>query len=57
MQSILNGFAQAFRLIITLNPELLGIIWLSLKVSGAALALATVLGVPWGAVLALRRVP
>jgi len=57
MQSILDGFAAAFRLIITLNPELLGIIWLSLKVSGAALALATLLGVPVGAFLALRRVP
>jgi tungstate transport system permease protein len=57
MQSIIDGFAAAFRLIITLNPELLRIIWLSLQVSGSALALATLLGVPVGAVLALRRMP
>jgi tungstate transport system permease protein len=57
MQSILDGFAAAFRLIITLNPELLRIILLSLQVSGTALVLATLLGLPVGACLALRRVP
>ncbi len=57
MQSIIEGFAAAFRLIITLNPELLRIILLSLQVSGTALVLATVLGLPVGAFLALRRVP
>ena len=57
MQSIIEGFAAAFRLIITLNPELLRIILLSLQVSGTALILATVLGLPVGAFLALGRVP
>ncbi len=57
MHSIIAGFAAAFRLIITLNPELLRIILLSLQVSGAALLLATILGLPMGALLALRRVP
>ena len=57
MQSIIEGFAAAFRLIITLNPELLRIILLSLQVSGTALLLATGLGLPVGALLALRRVP
>ena len=57
MHSIIEGFAAAFRLIITLNPELLRIILLSLQVSGTALLLATVLGLPVGAFLALRRVP
>ncbi len=57
MHSIIEGFAAAFRLIITLNPELWRIILLSLQVSGTALLLATVLGLPLGAYLALRRVP
>jgi tungstate transport system permease protein len=57
MQSIYEGFLAAFRLIIHLNPELLQIILLSLQVSGTALVLAAVLGVPAGAFLALRRVP
>jgi tungstate transport system permease protein len=57
MESIIEGFAAAFRLIVTGNPELLRIILLSLEVSGTALVLATVLGLPVGAWLALRRVP
>jgi tungstate transport system permease protein len=57
MQSIIDGFTNAFRLIIHLNPELLRIILLSLQVSGTALVLATLLGVPAGAGLALRRIP
>jgi tungstate transport system permease protein len=57
MQSILDGFAAAFRLIFTFNPELWRIIFLSLQVSGTALMLATALGLPAGAFLALRRVP
>jgi tungstate transport system permease protein len=57
MNSVIEGFANAFRLIISLNPELLRIILLSLQVSGTALVLATCLGMPLGALLALRRVP
>jgi tungstate transport system permease protein len=57
MQYIIEGFAAAFRLIFSLNPELFGIILLSLQVSGTALLLATALGIPVGAILALRRVP
>ncbi|MBM4300003.1 MAG: ABC transporter permease subunit [Deltaproteobacteria bacterium] len=57
MHSIIEGFAAAFRLIVSLNPELGRIILLSLQVSGTALVLATALGLPVGAFLALRRVP
>jgi len=57
MQSILDGFAAAFGLIITFNPELWGIISLSIQVSGSALLLATLLGLPVGAGLGMRRVP
>jgi tungstate transport system permease protein len=57
MDSIIQGFLGAFRLITTGNPELLHIIFLSLKVSGTALVVATCLGLPVGALLGLRRVP
>jgi tungstate transport system permease protein len=57
MDSISNGFISAFNLIITLNPELARIISLSLKVSGLALALAALLGIPAGAMLAWHRGP
>jgi tungstate transport system permease protein len=57
MNSIADGFTRAFGLMVTLDPEFLQIVFLSLQVSGTALALATSLGLPLGAFLALRRVP
>lgn len=52
-----EGFLQAARLLGTGDPELLGITWLSLKVSGAATALSLVAGMPLGTGLALVRFP
>jgi tungstate transport system permease protein len=57
MHSILYGFIGAFKLILTINPELYRIILLSVQVSGSALVVATLLGLPLGAALAWRRVP
>jgi len=57
MSSILDGFSQAFNLILHLDAELLGIILLSVKVSGCALIIATVTGLPVGALLGLRKFP
>jgi tungstate transport system permease protein len=57
METILQGFASAFWLITHLNPTLTRIILLSLQVSGFALVIATILGVPLGALLALRHFP
>jgi tungstate transport system permease protein len=57
METIFQGFIDAFRLIATFNPELIRIISLSLQVSGTALFLASVLGIPFGGLLALRRFP
>jgi tungstate transport system permease protein len=57
MDSIAQGFSQAVKLIFHLNPELFGIIILSLKVSGLALIIATALGLPAGAVLGLTKFP
>lgn len=57
MDSLFSGFIQAFNLILHLNPELFGIIFLSLKVSGLALLISTMLGLPLGAVLGLKKFP
>ena len=57
MESIISGFKSAFLLILNFNPELLGIILLSLKVSGLALIIATLLGLPLAALLGLKRFP
>jgi len=57
MYSFTEGFRQAFVLILHLDAQLIGIILLSLKVSGLALVIATVLGLPLGAVLGLTRFP
>lgn len=57
MDSITEGFIKAFHLIITLNTDLLGIIFLSLKVSGIALVISTAIGIPLSAVLGLKRFP
>jgi tungstate transport system permease protein len=50
-----ESFKTAFSLIIGLNAELLGIILLSLKVSGSALIIATLIGLPLAALLGFRR--
>jgi tungstate transport system permease protein len=57
MDSIINGFIGAGKLILTINPELFHIILLSVQVSGSALVIATLLGLPLGAALAWGRVP
>ena len=57
MDTILQGFSSAFHLMVALDPTLLQIIWLSIKVSGGALLLAIFVGLPVGAVLALKRLP
>lgn len=57
MSSIIEGFTRAFFLILNLDKELLGIILLSLKVSGTALVVATLIGLPLSALLGFRKFP
>ena len=57
MTSILESFSKAFSLILHLNAELLGIILLSVKVSGTALVVATLLGLPLSMLLGFRKFP
>jgi len=51
---VLEGFFKAMELIISLNPEVLGITLLSLRVSGTAVLLGSIVSVPLGAFLGLR---
>jgi tungstate transport system permease protein len=57
METILEGFRKAFSLIFNLDAELLGIIFLSLKVSGIALIIAAAIGLSLGALMGLKRFP
>lgn len=57
MASIIDSFSRALFLILNLNKELLGIIFLSIKVSGTALVAATFIGLPLSAILGFRKFP
>lgn len=57
MQDLVDAFAAAFELLITLDPQLMQILGLSLQVSLSALLLATMIGLPLGATIALARFP
>ncbi|MEX3007162.1 ABC transporter permease [Hoeflea sp. TYP-13] len=57
MQDFAASFFEAFRLVLGLNPGLLEIVWLSLKVSMTAVIIAAVVGLPIGAFLAVSRFP
>lgn len=55
MHGILRGLLDAARLLAAGSAELWGIIGLSLRVTGMALLLCTLIGVPLGAALGLMR--
>ncbi len=56
MDEITRGFLHAIRLIFSADPALYEIIFLSLRVTGLALIISTLVGVPTGAALGLSRV-
>lgn len=57
MDDLGSAFMQAARLITTGDSELHAIVVLSLRVSLSAVALATLIGLPLGALIAIRRFP
>ena len=57
IDELVSGFVQALRLITSLDPALMEIVLLSLRVSGIALLFSTLLGIPLGAALGLSRFP
>jgi len=54
LSRLLEGFVEAFQLIIALDPALLQIVFLSLRVSILAIIISTLLGVPLGTLLGLK---
>jgi tungstate transport system permease protein len=57
MQDFAAAFSEAFRLILSFDPELGEIVALSLQVSLTAVLIAALAGLPLGAVLAVSRFP
>ena len=55
MELIVQGFIKAFQLIIGFDPEVFGITWLSLKVSGIATLISLVIGISSGTAIALNN--
>jgi tungstate transport system permease protein len=52
---LLEGIIEAFVLIFTFDPEIWDIIFLSIRVSGTATFLASLIGLPLGSYLGLRK--
>jgi tungstate transport system permease protein len=57
MDLILEGIKKAFWLLITFDPEVMGITLLSIKVSGSATLISLFIGISVGASVALTRFP
>jgi tungstate transport system permease protein len=57
MELIFDGLIKALSLIFSLDPEVMGISWLSLRISGLATLISLVIGVSGGTALALSRFP
>lgn len=57
MELIVEGFIQAFRLLLTWDRDVAEVTLLSLKISGAATLISTVIGITAGTAVALLRFP
>ena len=55
MELIVQGIIKAFELIISFDPEVLGITWLSLEISGTATLISLFIGVSIGTAVALNK--
>lgn len=57
MDLIFEGIKKAFWLLVTFDPEVLGITFLSLQVSGSATLISLVIGISTGTMMGLSRFP
>jgi tungstate transport system permease protein len=57
MNEISSGLLAAYHLITSFDPEVVAIVWLSIKVSSIAVLLASALALPIGAWLAVDKFP
>lgn len=55
MSRLYEGLLEAFRLILSFDPDLLAIVLLSLRISITAIIISTIFGVPLGALLGLKE--
>jgi len=55
VELILQGIIKAFELLVTFDPEVLGITWLSLKISATATLISLFIGVSIGTAVALNN--
>ncbi|UCH38312.1 MAG: ABC transporter permease [Candidatus Bathyarchaeota archaeon] len=55
MNPIADGLWKALELLIRLDPEVFGIMFLSLRISGTAVILGALLAIPLGTLIALRE--
>jgi tungstate transport system permease protein len=55
VELIREGIKEAYKLIISLDPEVLQITWLSLKLSGISTLISLLIGLPLGTLLALGQ--
>lgn len=55
MQDFSGAFRLAFELVVSADTDLVEIIWLSLRVSLTAVAIACAIGLPFGAAVAMSR--
>lgn len=55
--SVFSTFSDAFALLMTFDARVAEIVWLSVRVSGGAVILGTLIGLPLGACLAIGRWP
>ncbi len=56
MNELTRGLVQALELILSGDPALIEIILLSLRVTGLALLISSLIGIPFGALLGLSRI-
>ncbi|HOC60408.1 MAG: ABC transporter permease [Syntrophaceae bacterium] len=57
MELIVQGIVKAFELLISFDPEVMSITWLSLKISGTATFISLFIGVSIGTTVALTEFP
>ncbi|MGB9804221.1 MAG: tungstate transporter permease, partial [Desulfofundulus sp.] len=57
MEIFRQGLVEAFRLLVTGDPEVLDITLRTLKISGLATLISVLIGVPFGTLLALTNFP
>ncbi|NLG27547.1 MAG: ABC transporter permease [Chloroflexi bacterium] len=57
MRDILQGALEALRLLLIRDPAVLEVLGLTLRVSGTALLFSSLVGVPLGSLLGLKRFP